>query len=389
MNLLENLESCAGCTACYNICPRNAISLKENMAGFFYPHIDSSKCIHCNQCRKVCPLDVKNNVCEQTVYMCQSKDNSTLYTVASGGVFFEIAKSIVKEGGVAVGAKFEEDFRISHTICRNIKDLEKLKGSKYVQSELGTIFKEIKTLLENDIKVCFSGTPCQVAGLKMFLGKDYCNLYTIDFLCHSVGAPKAFKVYLSKREQELGKISYVKFKSKKYGYSFPTLELGYVKNGKEKSKNYSSQSDPFMKMFLSGSVSRKSCYNCKFRNNHFSDITLADYYGKIDSLRDFNNNGICRVFCNSEKAVNIIKRQEDNLRIKKVKKEDFFEKMDSKNYYETQIPFEELDVIGESKFYSLYYKVGYKDKIVAKVRFILYRLGIQDFVKQFLRGVRN
>ena len=386
---LINADRCTGCTAFYAICPKTAIVLKKDAAGFTYPHIDEHKCINCGLCNSICPVNSIQKNKPNGMFMCQSKDDLTISSTASGGVFFEIAKQFVEQKGVVIGAVYDQEFQVNHKICDKLEEIEELKGSKYIQSNIDGTFVTIKHLLDDGRNVCFSGTPCQVAGLKSFLRKDYRNLLTVDFLCHSVGAPNALKLYIKKRKEQLGKITRVIFKSKRFGYSFPTLELRYEKNGKEMRKNYPSQSDPFMYLFLNGSISRECCQHCDFRNNHYSDITLADFYGNIESLKGFKKDGVCRVFCNTEKAITLLNEMKDKIRLVEVKQDDFADTMDSLNHQSCLIPFDELSVLGEDKFFSKYFKVSPVSKTVACLRLALYRIGLQDTVKQIVRGVRK
>lgn len=383
-------EKCTGCSACYNICPQNAIEMKKDAGGFLYPQIDSAKCISCNLCNTVCPVR-KDSISSglSDLYICQSTDNAILENSASGGVFSEIAKNCIDKEGLVAGALYTDLFKVRHSLCADIDDLEKLKGSKYVQSDLQYIFRDIRECLNRGTKVCFSGTPCQVAGLKSFLRKEYENLLTVDFICHSVGAPRAFSVYLTEKEKKLGKIKKIKFKSKRWGYSFPSLELTYKKNGSMKTVNYTSQEDPYMSLFLSGAISRECCKDCQFRDNHKSDLTLADYYGDTRKFDVLPEKGVCRVYTNTNKGKVALNDVSNNIKTVKPTMGSIIENRDLNVKLAATVPFEDIDNIGEDDFYKKYFKVSLKAKMIGKTRFILYRLGIQNIVKQIVRGHRN
>ena len=174
-------EDCCGCTACYNICPVNAIEMCEDNEGFKYPKVDAEKCIKCGKCKKICPIINKQkfNEFEQKAYLFQNKNEATRSTSTSGGAYSAIGEYVIKNGGIVYGVAYDENFNVIHTKATNYEELAKFRGSKYVQSNLYDIFKEIKSNLEENKLVCFSGTPCQVAGLKLYLQKEYENLKNI------------------------------------------------------------------------------------------------------------------------------------------------------------------------------------------------------------------
>ena len=200
-NDFELLKSCCGCSACYNVCPCSTISMKVDSEGFFYPHIDESRCVNCEKCIKVCPVIGgslhKTNSILNEFYAAKNINNQERLSSSSGGIFSLLAKNILKRRGVVFGAAFDLDFNVHHIYVKNINDLKMLRGSKYVQSDINSTYKQVLSYLKNDRFVLFSGTPCQIAGLKSFLNRDYEKLVLVDVICHGVPSSMVFNKYLN------------------------------------------------------------------------------------------------------------------------------------------------------------------------------------------------
>ena len=199
-NPICSKELCTGCGACYNICPVQCINMEADEEGFDYPFIELDKCIDCRKCQSVCPMinSAKfHDETELTVYACWNKDESVRYNSSSGGVFTALAEAIIEDDGVAYGAAYDESMIVRHIAIDNKHDVKKLRGSKYVQSDIGRTYSDIKTKLVEGKKVLFSGTPCQVAGLKNFIGEKSGNLITCDILCKGVSSPGLFNKYVN------------------------------------------------------------------------------------------------------------------------------------------------------------------------------------------------
>lgn len=275
---IKNPNECCGCAACLNICPKDAIVMIENEVGFIYPKVQEELCVNCGMCKSVCVFNKKGigENKEPKVFAGVINDRETLKKSSSGGVFSAIANAVFQEGGVVFGAAWEKDFSLSHIVAHSGEELEKLRGSKYVQSSIGTTFREAKTLLDAGKLVCYSGTPCQISGLKSYLKKDYENLLTIDIICHGVPSIKMFKddlMYVS--GENSGELKEVKFRDKSYGWG--TKGSVTAKNRKIK---YNAGTSPYYFYFLKGEVYRDSCYNCRFPSEkRQGDITLGDYWG--------------------------------------------------------------------------------------------------------------
>lgn len=300
---IKDKSLCSGCSACKNICPKNAIEMLEDECGFKYPKINKELCINCGLCNKVCPiLNKKIGENNPKCYACYNKDEKTRMNSSSGGIFSLIATEILNRDGVVFGAAFNNDFSLSHQYIEKIDELDKLRTSKYLQSNIGDSYKQVKKFLNEDRYVLFTGTPCQIEGLISYLGKTYDKLYTQDIICHGVPSPKVWEKYLKYREKiDKEKPKKINFRDKKqegwkmFSLSFKYKETEYSKNQKQ---------DLYMKAFLKDVCLRDSCYNCSFRKKQrLSDITLADYWGieKIHPELD-DNKGTSLVLVNSNKG---------------------------------------------------------------------------------------
>ncbi len=285
MQAIENIKAikkrdCTGCHACLNSCPVQAIKMLSDSEGFLYPFVDESKCVRCGSCLNSCPVWIKSKVYEEkNAYAAYAKDDREHSTSSSGGVFAVLARYFLCNGGYICGAAFDNTVTLKHVLTNNEEDLKRIKGTKYVQSELGNTFQKIKDLLEKEILVLFSGTPCQVAGLRSFLGRQYDNLLTVDLICHGVPSPSVFKKYLS----EIGgdhPVQNMSFRDKTNGMSdvYLTFDLS---NGEVVRERYSDSE--YIKGFLQNLIIRPSCFKCRFKGlGRCSDITIGDYWGLND-----------------------------------------------------------------------------------------------------------
>lgn len=286
MILYEEKKDCCACGACANICPKSAISMVEDENGFVYPQIDADKCVECGACSRVCDFKkpVVNKQFEKKCFFAARKDMNKLMKSTSGGLFSVIAENILQNKGVVFGCtaeRTENGFKIYHKAIKDIKEINQIRGSKYVQSDAQICFPKVKELLQKGTTVLFCGTPCQVAGLKSYLMKDYDNLYTIDLICH--GTPNV--KFLN---------SFINFMEKKYHNTIQ--EFNFRKKYKNRDTNTFFYFDMNMKdgkhskvfcklvsyygLFLSGDIYRESCYQCKYAcPERVGDITLGDGWG--------------------------------------------------------------------------------------------------------------
>lgn len=308
---IERKEECCGCYACSNICPKRCIDMNEDMEGFNYPQVDVSKCISCNLCEKVCPVknNIKNNSkMKSYAYACINKNNEIRVESSSGGVFSILCEYVIDKNGVVFGASFDDKFNVKHSYEETLNQCSNFRGSKYVQSEIGEMYKKAKMFLDNGRIVLFSGTQCQIKGLNLYLGKKYKNLITIDIICHGVPSPKVFKLYKNKLKKVYkSDIKNISFRDKSKGWR----EFSYVtnfSNGETYSKSL--KEDIYMRGFLRNLYLRPSCYECKAKNfTSGSDISLADYWGIEGIHKDLDDNkGISLVLINSENGKEIFKQ---------------------------------------------------------------------------------
>jgi coenzyme F420-reducing hydrogenase beta subunit len=315
--VINNPKDCCGCAACLNICPKDAITMIEDEAGFLYPRVNADLCVNCGLCRKVCRFNETSGEAagEPKVYAAVINDRETLGQSSSGGVFSALANAVLQRGGAVFGAAWGEEFSLSHIAVRSAEELKRLRGSKYVQSSVGTTFREAKALLDAGEYVCYSGTPCQIAGLKAYLKKDYENLLTIDIICHGVPSLRMLKDdlrYVSGRNPD--ELKDVRFRDKSYGWGVK----GSI-TAPDKKMKYNAGTSPYYFYFLKGEVYRESCYNCRFPSEkRQGDITLGDYWGirseLVKRLGDVDpDRGVSCVLVNSDKGEKWLERAKDSL----------------------------------------------------------------------------
>jgi len=296
-------KECSGCEACYNICPQNCIEMVSDEEGFWYPLVDEEKCVDCGLCVKVCPI-LNNKIVENhpVAYACINKDNKIRELSSSGGVFTVIAKKVIANNVVVIAAWFDAEINVVHSWTDKLDGLSNFRGSKYVQSCIGNTYKQAKDFLRQRRQVLFSGTPCQIAGLSSYLGKDYDGLICLDIVCYGVPSPKVwqrYKLYIEEIYQ--AKAQRITFRSKNCGWKLYSVSLSFD-NDTEYSQKFTE--DIFMRGFLKNLCLRPSCYDCKFKTlNRQSDITLADFWGIQNVLPRFDDDrGTSLVFVNSERG---------------------------------------------------------------------------------------
>lgn len=316
---VENKTNCTGCGACYNACPVNAITMQGDEYGFYKPFIDKEKCINCDLCEKTCPLyNYKSKNDEPKAFALINKDETTRLKCASGGAFAAFAKSILEKNGITYGVIWNNDIVAVHSKAENIEQLEKMYSSKYVQSNTLDTFKQAKTDLENNKKVLLSGTPCQIAGLKSYLKKDYENLFTIDLICHGTPSP----LILEKYKQEIlknkadEKIININFRSKKRGWgSFYTLII----NTNKKEYCIDGSNSSYLKAFGNLSLNT-SCVNCQFNKiPRVADITIGDFWGVDEYDESLNDKkGLSIILINNKKGQNLLNEIEEICKLQEV-----------------------------------------------------------------------
>lgn len=340
-------SKCCGCEACVTICPKHCISFKPDQEGFYYPSVDTDICVKCGLCEKVCPVI---NICEQTTppraYAAKNPNEDERKMSSSGGVFIIIAREVIKQGGVVFGARFDETWNVVHSYTEDDEGLSVFMGSKYVQSRIGNTYIQARDFLNAGRQVLYSGTPCQIAGLRNFLRKDYDNLLTVDVICHGVPSPMVWQEYISEIKENARKgentvsfspnhpisegntligyndvkIEGIAFRDKSLGwkkFSFALTLAEATADGKKNSVSlsYMHKEDPFMQVFLNNTILRHSCYKCPSKSGRSgSDITLGDFWG-IEKLKpDFDDDkGVSLVLINTKKGSAFINNINVNL----------------------------------------------------------------------------
>lgn len=302
---IENEKNCCGCSACSQICPHGCITMNEKSLGHMFPIVDITKCIDCGLCENVCPIqnDAFINDYNQVSYAAYAKDTNTLFEGSSGGMFGVISKRLIKQGYIVYGAAFNEELKLACTRAETENDLKRLYKSKYLQSDLSSKFDEIKSYLCEGRKVLFVSTPCQVRALKLYINKEYDNLFTIDFFCHGVPSQRFFDECLAAEEKiRKGKIISYEFRTKVRNGVTPHYFSELIESQETLTDFY--YKSPFYAFFQKYINLRESCYECKFSSrNRASDITIGDFHDIDNYIKGINRfNGVSMIVINSFKG---------------------------------------------------------------------------------------
>lgn len=308
---IQDKKDCCGCSACVQRCPKQCITMREDKEVFLYPEVDASVCIDCHLCERVCP--VINQDAERkpmAVYAAKNPNEEVRYQSSSGGLFTLLAEQIIGQGGVVFGARWDDDWNVRHDYIEKKEDIQQIRSSKYLQSVIGDCYLKVEHFLKNERKVMFTGTPCQIAGLKHFLRKEYDNLLAVEVICHSVPSPGVWQTYLSEKLQSLkwnkSDIRCISFRDKATGwkgYSFS------IKNKNGETYTELGGENPFMRGFLIDLYTRPSCQACPAKQlKSGSDIALGDFWG-IESLMPEidDNRGVSAVLVNTERGNEVLK----------------------------------------------------------------------------------
>lgn len=404
IKITEKLE-CCGCNACVQRCPKHCISMREDNQGFLYPFVDTTSCIDCGLCEKVCPILNAGNIKEPLqVLAAKNKNEDQRLKSSSGGTFILLAEYIINQGGVVFGARFDANWEVEHCYAETTEELEPLMRSKYVQSKIGNTYKQAEQFLKNGRKVMFVGTSCQIAGLKRFLRKEYDNLFAVDFICHGVPSPGIWRKYLeeikSSRSEAAGKntvlslslksvpvITGINFREKQQG-GYGWKKYGFVVQAKSPSKGDKNSvllssifnENIFMKGFLANLYLRPSCYKCKAKNGAAnSDITIADYWGIQKYHPEFDDDkGVSVVFIHTCRGKGIIKELSSRLDVKDSNLNEATASNTSYNH-SVQVP----------KKYSLFWNIFEKTKSVHVAVNAATKLTVLDLIIKFIRRCYN
>lgn len=365
---ITDKSQCCGCNACGDICTKNAISFKTDHEGFWYPEVNHNLCINCGLCEKVCPISyaeqIKNNdFPKPKTFAAHHKNQEIRFDSTSGGVFSAIAEEFYKKNGFVGGAIYTKDFYAVHFISQNKEDLKKLRSSKYLQSNAEGFYKSVKNavLTGNPVLVC--GTPCQVAAIRRYLGKNYENLYLLDFICHSVASPKAHRKYLDHLEAIHGKkIIAFKAKNKELGWRMLTKKSSFD----DGSAYYGIRGkDLYSRAYHSNMIDRPSCYDCQYKGYpRISDMTLADFWGVEHVAKEMDNDtGVSAILANSNKGFKLLEMAKKRLVLKEVSLEDIephnpaLVKKATKPNYDREQFFHDLDTLPFNELGDKYFPI--------------------------------
>lgn len=303
---IKNKHDCCGCSACAQRCPKQCILMQMDNEGFLYPQVDSSKCVDCHLCEKVCPVINKYDTCTPlNVYAAKNYDDEVRRLSSSGGIFTLLAIQTIRDGGIVFGARWDNEWNVKHDYFDCISNLPKFRSSKYLQSVIGDNYLKAEQFLKTGRKVMFTGTPCQIAGLKHFLRKEYYNLLAVEVICHSVPSPVVWQQYLTARLHNLkwkkSGIKHISFRDKKTGwknYSF------VIENKNGNIFTELSSKNAFMRGFLADLYTRPSCHACPAKQlRSGSDIILGDFWGIESLIPKINDDkGVSAIIVNSEKG---------------------------------------------------------------------------------------
>lgn len=394
---IVNKEKCCGCTACYNICPKHCINMKEDFEGFKYPYVDTTLCVDCKLCEKVCPVlsgFAKSEIIN--TYVVRNCDDCILDESTSGGAFSALALSVAKKGGVVVGAVYTSDGKIQHAMIQNDIDLiQNFRGSKYVQSDLKDLFSKIRKRLDGGIYVLFSGTSCQIAGLKNFLRKDYEKLLTVEVICHGTPSPLLWEKYLVYQKRKIkSDVCSINFRNKTYGYHSGTMKIKF-KNG----KCYcgSARVDYMLKSFFSEISSRPSCYVCPCKGEERpADISIFDCWHAsqlVSGLAD-DDRGYTNVFINTQKGKDALREAEKYLKIyktdtgKAIKLDGVMVNNQPKRNNHRDDFYIYLNQHGLQNTIQKYIPVSRKDYIIENSKEFLYKIGIFKAIQKLYKDFK-
>lgn len=320
---IKDKLDCCGCTACASVCAHNAITMQPDVLGFLYPVVDKDKCIDCGLCEKVCAFndcyDTSLNLPKPDAYAARHKNMHEVATSRSGAAFIAISDYVLENGGVVYGVGYTDHFRVVHKRAITKAECNEFKGSKYVQSDLRGVFRQVKKDLKEGLIVLFSGTPCQTAGLNSYIGKSLReNLILVDIVCHGVPGPYLWRDYIAYLEKKQGsEICWVNFRDKeKFGWAAHCETFKFVKGKGRMSFTY---------LFYQHIMFRPSCGKCYYTNTKRpSDITIADFWGweKTDPNINKDDKGVSLVLVNTEKGRDLFDKVKGCMTVIPAKLED-------------------------------------------------------------------
>lgn len=392
MIIIEKKEDCCGCEVCANACPKSCIQMERDEKGFLYPKVDKSRCVDCHICEKVCPVaepKIRESAGELKMYGVQNTDERVRMESTSGGAFSLIANWVLARQGIVIGAAFDENFRVIHAAADSEEGAAGFRGSKYVQSSMGDIYRKVKEWLVRGRWVCFSGTPCQVNGLYKFLNKSFDRLVTVDIACHGVTSPKFFEQYIRYHSEKEGKkIKEILFREKHYGYGFSTMKVGF-----EDGSCYRAgmETDILLRSFFMDLNTRESCHDCRFKTvERVSDFTVFDGWHTGRFQKDMEDDkGTTLCILQSDKANKIFAEIREQCRFVEIPVEEGV-RLDGSMILKSTVPnprreqfFKDISVMGIPEIQDRYYPITWKRRLLAAIKPTVYRLGLFKYYMKF------
>lgn len=397
MPKLVESNKCCGCAACANRCAKGAIAMLPNEEGFLHPTVNTLLCVECGMCEKACPgllpaVDMEKSLTPRA-YIIQHKDETIRYQSTSGGAFSAIAESIIRRGGVIFGAIMTENLTVRHGYVETKEELARFRNSKYVQSEIGDCYKEAKRFLTEGRFVCFSGTPCQINGLYKFLGREYDNLIAVDVVCKSVPSPLVFEKYVEYKRQKEKRISDIVFRDKKRGFLYCTMAHYGSHEARVAARDQyrrGSESDEWLRLFLSGQISRRSCMTCPYQTKErVGDFTLGDIWETGNSSFD-DNKGTTLIHVWTQKGLDLLNSIQNEIKcvpypFEKSRGAERNVVMKVKPNRESL--FEDVNKLTPEEFFRKYAPYNAKVKVKNYLRFVLWKLDLQTLVRRLKHSI--
>ncbi len=394
---IKDKKDCCGCTACMATCPKKAITMVEDEEGFLYPLIDATLCNDCGACNKVCPIQspILETTFEQKAVLFQHSDPVILRESTSGGLFTAIATWVINKGGVVFGAAYDGNLTIRHEGVTTVEELAKFRNSKYAQSTIGKSFLQVRDLLKADKWVLFSGTPCQLEGLRKFLRKDYEKLVMVDLVCHACPSPKVFRKYIEVTTAQKGKeVANVKFRDKVYGYKYSLMTF-YDKAGALWYKE-GIDTDVMMRAFFNNVSPRPSCFACPTKKQYrVTDFTIWDCFDVDRFSKELDNDkGVTRSLMHTPKAFAIWEEIKSVGLYQEIPVDKAVEGVKEMFHSVEMNPkraafFADLNTMPAAEVFNKYFPITLRHRLEKQARLWSNRLGIYKIMKKAFKMVHG
>lgn len=392
MIAINDKNDCCGCWACYNACPKHCISMEVDDEGFHYPKVDKTACVDCGLCEKVCPVlnaELNDTPHEQKGYLVQHKNVNIRQESTSGGAFTAIAEYVIKKGGVVFGAGYRKDsFVVVHQPIEREEDLRIFRNSKYVQSEIGDCFRQVHAYLKQGRLVLFSGTPCQIEGLRGFLHhKNYDNLILVDLVCYGIPSPGIFKKYINWQKELIGgKFANVLFRDKYYGYNYSSFSIYNEESEKDYHKGV--DTNAYLRAFVNNLSLRPSCFNCHFKKRYrYSDFTLWDCYITEKFTKTLDSKGTTSLLVQTGKANKAFYEITDMIKYVSVNPDNMVAEEKAMIQSAPVNPqrehfFADYKTMPAQDFFKKWFPITWKVRVNSFARLTCHKLGIYNIAKR-------